>query len=104
MEYIRTLNIVHEKPRWYNAITDNCTTAIRQQRAVNERVPWDWRLLANGYGDQLLYERGAIDTSLPFAELKRRSLINARAVLADRSPDFSRLIRAGLPGMSTIAQ
>lgn len=102
LEYARTLNVLHDAPRWYNAIADNCTTAIRQQRAINERIPWDWRMLANGYGDQLLYERGAIDTSLPFAELKRRSLINTRAMAADRSPNFSALIRVGLPGMSTI--
>jgi len=91
LEYVRTLNVLRDGPRWYNAVTDNCTTAIRQQRTVNERTPWDWRILANGYGDELLYERGAIDTSLPFTELKRRSLINARAVAADRSlqPDSS---------------
>ena len=63
-------------------------------------MPLDWRMLINGYGDQMLYERGEIDTSLPFAELKRRSLIDARAKAADRAPDFSALIRVGLPGMS----
>ena len=98
-EYIRTLNVLHDHPRWYNAITDNCTTAIRNQRSVNERALWDWRMLVNGYGDQLLYERGSLDTSLPFAELKRRSLIDASAKTADRAPDFSTLIRKGLPGM-----
>ena len=29
--------------------------------------PFDWRLLANGYLDQMAYERGLVDTSLPFA-------------------------------------
>ena len=42
---------------------------------------------------------GSIDTSLPFAELKRLSRINDRARAADRDPDFSRRIRDGLPGM-----
>ncbi len=100
-EYIRTLNAVHDKPRWYYAITDNCTTAIRQQRTPAERSRWDWRMLANGYGDELLYERGVIDTSLPFAELKRRSLINPAAKAADADPDFSARIRDGLPGFET---
>ena len=36
--------------------------------------------------------------SLPFEELKRRSLINAAAQAADQGPDFSRRIREGLPG------
>jgi hypothetical protein len=46
---------------------------------------------------ELLYEHGRLDTSLPFAELRRRSLINARAVAAGEAEDFSRRIRQGLP-------
>jgi len=99
MEYIRSVNELHEHPRWYNAITNNCTTAIRQQRAASARAPWDWRMLANGLGDELLYENGAIDRSLPFAELKRISHINPRAHAAGDAADFSERIREGLPGM-----
>jgi hypothetical protein len=40
-------------------------------------MPWDWRILVNGKGDELLYERGVLDHSVPFAELKRRAYINA---------------------------
>ena len=47
--------------------------------------------------DELLYARGFIDRSLPLAELKARSLVNARAQAADSSADFSKLIRVGLP-------
>ena len=99
LEYVRTINELHERPRWYNAITNNCTTAIRHQRANNERSAWDWRMLVNGFADELLYERHAIDGSLPFAELKRLSHVNERAVDADQDPDFSTRIREGLPGM-----
>jgi hypothetical protein len=56
-------------------------------------------MLVNGYGDELLYERGTIDRSLPFAELKKISHINGRAKAANESADFSEKIRAGLPGM-----
>ena len=98
LEYIHSLNALRNKPRWYNAITTNCTTSIRTQHPANERVPWDWRILLNGKGDELLYERHAIVTSgLPFAELKTRSLIDTRARAANDSPDFSKLIREGLP-------
>jgi hypothetical protein len=41
---------------------------------------------------------GRMDQSLPFEELTRRSLVNAAAQAADQAPDFSRRIRAGLPG------
>jgi len=94
LEYIRTLNELHERPRWYNAIKNNCTTAIRQQRTAAERAPWDWRMLANGYADEMLYERGTIDRlGLSFDELKRRSHINSRARTANDTPDFSERIR-----------
>jgi hypothetical protein len=98
LEYIHSLNALRNKPRWYNAITTNCTTSIRTQHPPNERLPWDWRILLNGKGDELMYERHLIVTGgLPFAELKTRSLINDRAKSADASPDFSKLIREGLP-------
>ena len=38
--------------------------------------------------DELLYEHGAIATNLAFAEIKRRSLINPAAKLADPEVDF----------------
>jgi len=66
-----------------------------------ERIPWDWRILLNGKGDELMYEHHVIVTGgLPFAELKARSLINTRAHAANDSPDFSQLIREGLPEAS----
>jgi hypothetical protein len=100
LEYIDSLNALRNKPRWYNAITTNCTTSIRAQHPPNERMPWDWRILLNGKGDELMYERHLIVTDgLPFTELKTRSLIDARARAANDSPDFSKLIREGLPGM-----
>ncbi len=100
LEYVHSLNALRNKPRWYNAITTNCTTSIRTQHPPNERLPWDWRILLNGKGDELMYERHLIVTDgLPFPELKMRSLIDTRARAANDSPDFSMLIREGLPGM-----
>ncbi len=97
-EYINTVNVLHENPRWYNAVTSNCTTSIRTQRAVKLRAPWDWRILLNGKADEMLYQDHAIATGgLSFTELKQRSLIDARARAADDDPNFSHLIREGLP-------
>jgi hypothetical protein len=98
LEYIHSLNALRNRPRWYNAVTSNCTTSIRTQHPPGERMPWDWRILLNGKGDELMYERHLIVTGgFPFAELKAHSLINARAKAADASSDFSQLIRVGLP-------
>ena len=99
LEYVRRINELHARAEWYNAVTANCATSIRVQHDAARRAPWDWRMLANGKADELLYARGVLDRSLPLAELKRRSLINERARAADDDKDFSRRIRAGLPGM-----
>jgi hypothetical protein len=97
LEYVKTMNVLRDHSRWYNELTANCTTSIRTQRSVNERAPWDWRMLINGEADELLYERHAIATGgLPFPELKQQSRINNRAIAADQDPDFSRLIREDL--------
>ena len=100
LDYLRRANELHEHAEWYNALTDNCTTGIRTQRAAADRAPWDWRMLVNGHLDELLYERGTIVTNLPFAELKKLSNINARAKAADAAADFSQQIRKGLPGLN----
>ena len=101
LSYLETANELVRQPRWYNALTLNCTTAIRvhADRARQKRPPFDWRTIVNGYGDGLLYERKRIDTSLPLAELKKRSFINDRATAAS-DEDFSQAIRKGLPGMN----
>lgn len=99
LDYVATMNSLVESPEFYNALVDNCTTSIRRHvlRVLPNPPRADWRLLANGYGDQMLYERGNIETRLPFAELRARSHINARARALDQDPGFSRGIREGLP-------
>lgn len=94
-------NHLAEHPDWYNALTHNCTTAIRGHVVPYTVVrSWpSWKLLVNGCLDDRLYEVGAVDRSLPFPDLKARS-INERARAADHAPDFSKKIREGLPDMS----
>jgi hypothetical protein len=97
IDYLSQVNRIASHPQWYNALTQNCTTSIRGHgRNVGDSGPWDWRLLLNGRLDQLLYERGRIDTRLPFADLRARSNITERAASAAGSGVFSARIR-GLP-------
>jgi hypothetical protein len=98
MDYITALNKLHAEPRWYNAVTTNCTTSIRTQRHDGKCQPWDWRILVNGMADEMLFERGVIRSGgLPFAALKKASLVNEAARAADQDPAFSSRIRASLP-------
>jgi hypothetical protein len=99
LEYMRRLDDLREHPEFYNTLTTNCTTAILTNTRVNpESLPFNWKVLLSGYTPEYVYEQGRLDRSLPFEELKRRSLVNAAGKAADQAPDFSRLIRAGLPG------
>jgi hypothetical protein len=99
--YLGAINRLHEHPAWYNALTENCTTSIQHLAApLEQRNWWSWKLLANGHLDELAYEIGAIDQSLPFDTLRERSHVNERARAADADPRFSLRIRAGLPGMT----
>lgn len=99
LEYMRRLNDLREHPEFYNTLTTNCTTAILMNTRVNpDSLPLSWKVLLSGYAPEYAYESGRIDRSLPFEELQRRSLVNAAAQAADQAPDFSRRIRAGLPG------
>ena len=97
LEYVRKMNALRERPEFYNTLTTNCTTAILMNTRVNpESLPFSWKVLLSGYTPAYVYEAGRIDQSLPFEELKRRSLVNAAAQAADQAPDFSRRIRAGV--------
>ena len=101
LDYMQEVNHLKEHPEWYNALTGNCTTSIRQHTVpYNPDARLDWRLIANGYIDTMIYERGVLNQDLPFAELKKQSLINQKAQAADKAPDFSQRIREGLPGIS----
>ena len=99
VDYLETMSQLAIEPRWYNAFSHNCTTTIRRHaQQVAPRNPLSWKILVNGFIDELGYDRGSIDTSLPFEELRRRSDITAKARAAGNDPNFSRLIREGLPG------
>ncbi len=98
VNYLNQINRLNDHPQWYNALTQNCTTTIRARvHDTGMSGALDWRLLANGHLDQLLYERGQIDTDIPFDQLRARSDITERAKAADESRDFSDRIRKGIP-------
>ena len=99
LDYLKSMNELVLQPEWYNAFTDNCTTSIQRHvhRLNPQGTPLNWRLFVNGYLPELLYERGNLDTSLPFAELQAISNIDARAKGAGQGADFSARIREGLP-------
>jgi hypothetical protein len=99
LEYVRQMNELRERPRFYNTATTNCTTVVLVNNRVNGPVSLlNWKVLLSGYLPQLAYERGRLDRSMPFPELRRRSRVNDAAVRAGLdAPDFSARIREDLP-------
>jgi hypothetical protein len=101
LDYFKAINGLAEQPQWYNALIHNCTTSIRYHgEHIGEIRPLDLRFLLNGRLDEMAYEKGRIDTSMPFQELKAKSDITEKAKAAGTAPDFSRRIREGLPSPS----
>jgi len=100
MVYLARINELADRPEFYNLLTNNCTiNIIRYANAAGRKGRFNIRHLFNGLIDSYLYHSGRVDTTLPFDELRRRSLINEAARAADDAPEpeFSRRIRASLP-------
>jgi hypothetical protein len=97
--YLDRINELADRAEFYHLLSNSCTiNIVRYANAVGRYGPLDFRHLLNGLVDRYLYDAGAVDTSLPFAELRRRSRITAVAQAAGTGPDFPDRIRAGLPG------
>ena len=100
MEYIKEMNKLRDKPQFYNTLTTNCTTNIVHHfRAFGDTVRYNWKILLSGYTPLYAYEIGGLDDTFPFEELRSKSYVNPRARDIGDAPDFSKRIRAGLPGM-----
>jgi hypothetical protein len=96
--YLTRINELADRPEFYHLLSNSCTiNIIRYANAAGRVGGYDIRHLLNGLIDGYLYDSGRINTSLPYEELRRRSLINEAAQAADSAPDFSDRIRALLP-------
>src|SRR5271170_2182125 len=99
--YLERINELADHPEFYHLLTNSCTiNIVRYANAVGRTGRLDVRHMLNGWIDGYLYYSGRIDTTLPFDELRRRSLINEAARAAEGAPDFSQRIRASLPTRS----
>lgn len=98
LEYVMSTNDLVQSPRWYHGLTTNCTTSIYRQRS--HQVEWDWRWLFNGRLDEMIYDHGRLDTTMPFEELKKLSRVNDFANQAPRE-NFGDYIRERLAGYTS---
>ncbi|MFK8034521.1 MAG: DUF4105 domain-containing protein [Hyphomicrobiales bacterium] len=97
-EYVREANDLAERPRWYNSFSTNCTTVIfKMLRLAGEGVPFDWRVVVNGYLPEMMHDRGSVNTSVSSAQLRELGRIAPRALAVGLGPRFSEAIRQGVP-------
>jgi len=95
VDVMRRVNKLVREPEFYNTLTNNCTTNIRNHvnHLLPDDVPYDYRVLLPGYSDELAYDLGLLQAKGSFAETKAAAKVNFNVYLYRDDPDFSRKIR-----------
>lgn len=95
LSMIKRVNELHDKPEFYNLVTNTCTTnVVRHVNEISEvKVPFSYRVLMPGYSDKLAYDLGLLDTTLPYEKIRERYQINEKAGRYGDDKDFSRKVR-----------
>jgi hypothetical protein len=94
-DYLAKMNSLVDEPDFYNALSHNCTTTIQIHASAiraDRPPPLDWRLIASGHVDELLYDRGVISSKLPLAQLRKMSRIDL-IMQKEGKDDFSKIMR-----------
>jgi hypothetical protein len=81
---------------FYDTLTSNCTTNLMDHANALEpgAVPYALGVLLPGYADELLLDRGLLETDLPLDDARRRFRVSAGVARDAGRPDFSLRIRA----------
>ena len=91
-DVMRRVNKLAREPEFYDTLTNNCTTNIRNHinHLKPDEVPYDYRVLLPGYSDRLAYDLGLIERHGSYEETRLRAKVNYQAYLHRDAPDFSR--------------
>jgi Domain of unknown function (DUF4105) len=83
------------KPEFYNTLTNSCTTnlAMHINAITPGHIPYSYKVLMPAYSDELAWELGLIDNTIPLDELRAKYLINEKALAYADDPFFSQRIR-----------
>lgn len=99
LDYLAEMNRLVEQPEFYDALTRNCTTTIllhSNATAPGDPAPMDWRILASGHLDQLLYDHHLLYQQVAFSDLRQNSRVDLRMQRYGET-NFSQVLRHGLP-------
>jgi hypothetical protein len=94
-DVMRRVNKLAKSPEYYDTLTNNCTTNIRNH--VNhlkpDEIPYDYRVLLPGLSDKLAYDLGLIEHHGTYEETRLHARVNYQAYLHRNDPMFSQAIR-----------
>lgn len=92
---LRRVNKLYEEPEFFHTITNNCATNLTTHvgEITPERIPWNITQLFPREADRDLFNRGFIDTDLPFEKIREAHRINDLAERYAEDPQFSLRIR-----------
>jgi hypothetical protein len=94
-DVMRRVNKLAHEPEFYNTLTNNCTTNIRNHinHLVPNEVPYDYRVLLPGDSDKLAYDLGLLESGASFEQTRLRARVNYLAYVHRDDADFSVKIR-----------
>jgi len=92
---LERVNKIAEEPAFYNTLFQNCLSSLAAdfKRVITPRSSFDFRRLANGYSDEMLFENGWIDSKLSFEDTKKLHYINQYVQDDPHGDDYSIKIR-----------
>jgi len=98
LQYVRKINALRDEPSFYNTLTTNCTTQVLALvQALGGFASYNWKILLSGYVPEYLYETDTLMPGMSLEDIMNQSLVNERAKLSINDPNFSELIRVGVP-------
>jgi hypothetical protein len=89
------VNKLVREPEFYNTVTNNCTTNIRNHvnHLLPDKVPYNYHVLLPGYAPEMAYDLGLIEKKGTFEDTKAAAKVNYNAYLYADDPQFSRKVR-----------
>ena len=105
-EIVERMNLLVADPEFYNSVTNNCTTNLKDHvnRLAPEKIRWDWKVLLPGYSAKHAYDAGLLDNRIPFKDLESMAYVNDLVEKYFEDPQFSQRIRSNRDKIDRYAQ
>ena len=99
LRMVETANDIRKHARFYNSVTENCTSVLREH--ANEVRPGSFPSFAlaqvmPGISDRVLYRKGWIDTNLPFERIREHFAVQEKSKHCEPDEEFSSCLRKGI--------